>query len=81
MSKLTQDEQIQFLDWLKDVLMKKLKAIPEMQQEVEELMSNLYKGGDVNMEYGVGRYFDSIVERVHASKEGRGKLFPRPSLA
>ena len=49
MSKLTQSEQIQFKDWINDVLIKKLKPIPEMQKEVEELIENLSKGGDVSM--------------------------------
>jgi len=69
MSKLSQSEQIQFYDWLRDVLMKKLKSFPEVQEVVETLIEDLSKGDDVDMEYGVGRYFEGIVERINLGRE------------
>ena len=68
-SKLTQSEQIQFMDWLKDVLIKKLKSDSIVQRQVEGLIDDLSKGDDVDMEYGVGRYFESIIQRIEEGKE------------
>ena len=59
---LTESEQIDFTDWLKDVLLKKVKNSEK--DIVAEAITN-FKKGDVNtMTYAIERLFDDVYEEA-----------------
>ena len=57
---LSDDDRIDFWDWLKDVLMEKHKGNNE---DILDIVSSFEKGESDEMEYAIGRLFDEIEEK------------------
>ncbi|MFP3155098.1 Rpn family recombination-promoting nuclease/putative transposase [Lachnospiraceae bacterium ZAX-1] len=66
-TRLSNDEQVDLMDWLKDVLFKKVK--PGEKEILGSTISNLKKGGANDMTYAIERIFDRI--EAEALEKGR----------
>ena len=60
---LTGDEQIDFMEWTRDVLAKKVKADKDNLKVVNEFLKQLMKGDEVAMNYAIERFLDEVEEK------------------
>lgn len=65
--KLSEEEQIELVDWVRDVLFHKVGSLNK--SEVEKVLEGWKKGDEEMMTYGIERAFDK--ERARAKQEGR----------
>jgi len=60
-SKLSPDEQIDLIDWIRDVLAKKIQNSDKGQ--VEEIIKSFKIGDETVMTYAIERYLDEVEEK------------------
>lgn len=60
--KLEKYEQIELMDWLKDVLMKKVKLKKE-KDLIDQMLEQLEKSEVINMTYTIERIWDEVEEK------------------
>ena len=71
-SKLSPDEQIDLIDWIRDVLVKKAKVNDKGQ--VEDIIETFKMGDEADMTYAIERYLDEVEEKGIIKGKVEGKI-------
>jgi predicted transposase/invertase (TIGR01784 family) len=67
--RLPGDQQVELVDWVRDVFRKKVRS----KKKIDEIVELFEKGDKTNMTYAIERVFDEIEARGEAKGETRGE--------
>ncbi|MDR1061519.1 MAG: Rpn family recombination-promoting nuclease/putative transposase [Clostridiales bacterium] len=72
--RLSEDQRVDFIAWLRDVLYKKLKKLPRVRDDVEGFIQGMKEGDGGDMTYAIERMLDELEERGIEKGVDRGML-------